>query len=87
MHFYLKYNVDVIFAISEILLHGSDSMKAAHSPPPARLAAWVYESNTPLERATKELEFVQKQLNKLTNIFEILDAIATDNDVRLTANA
>lgn len=66
----------------ELLLHGTESMKA-HSPPP-RLTAWVIESNTPLERATKELEHVQQHLNKLSSIFDQLDTVV-DNEVSVEA--
>lgn len=65
--------------ISELLLHGGENMKA-HSPPPC-LASWVMESETPLQCATKELEYVQQHLNKLSCIFDQLENTTVDSDV------
>lgn len=52
----------------------------AHSPPPC-LTSWVMESETPLQCATKELEYVQQHLNKLSCIFDQLENTTVDSDV------
>ncbi|KAK7572119.1 hypothetical protein V9T40_014591 [Parthenolecanium corni] len=55
----------------------------AHSPPPC-LTSWVMESETPLQCATKELEYVQQHLNKLSCIFDQLENTTVDSDVPQT---
>lgn len=64
---------------TELLLHGGQSMKV-HSPP-HRLTAWVMDSNTPLEIASKELEHVHQNLHKLSSILNQIDNLMVESEV------
>ncbi|XP_065211901.1 oxysterol-binding protein-related protein 6-like isoform X2 [Planococcus citri] len=64
---------------TQLLLHGGQNMKV-HSPPP-RLTAWVMDSNSPLERASKELEHVHQHLHKLSSILNQIDSLMVESEV------